>query len=202
MVAVEDLRVGDRVVTLGSRAASDGHPPSRHSGVRRGDRGHHRGGTGSLDLPDDAEEAAVQEMEPIVWIGQRAVNCARHPTPEAVWPVRVQAGAFGANVRVRDLYLSPDHAVFVNDVLVPEKLLIHGTIIARVKRATVTYFHVKLPQHAVMLAEGLPVESYRDTGHRADFHHGDDTIRLFPYFAARLAPERALPWETRGARSW
>ena len=48
---------------------------------------------------------------PVVWIGQRAVNCAAHPKPEAVWPVRVQAGAFGENVPVRDLYLSPGHAM-------------------------------------------------------------------------------------------
>ena len=72
--------------------------------------------------------------EPIVWIGQRAVNCARHPKPETVWPVRVQAGAFGENVPVRDLYLSPDHAVFVNDVLVPVKLLINGTTMRQVER--------------------------------------------------------------------
>jgi hypothetical protein len=57
--------------------------------------------------------------EAIVWVGSRTMDCARHPRPETVWPVRVRAGAFGENVPVRDLYLSPDHAVFVNDVLVP-----------------------------------------------------------------------------------
>ena len=137
--------------------------------------------------------------EPIVWIGQRAVNCDNHPRPETVWPVRVRAGAFGANVPVRDLYLSPDHAVFVNGVLVPVKLLMNGTTIARVKRARVRYFHVELPRHAVILAEGLPVESYLDTGDRPNFRRAGDTIRLFPDFAARFAPEAALVWETRGA---
>jgi hypothetical protein len=138
-------------------------------------------------------------IEPIVWLGQRAVNCARHPKPETVWPVRVRAGAFGANVPVRDLYLSPDHAVFVNDVLVPVKLLINGTSIAQVKQNRVTYYHVELPDHGVILAEGLTVESYLDTGDRTDFHHDSATIRLFPDFTARLAPENASRWETRGA---
>jgi hypothetical protein len=87
----------------------------------------------------------------------------------------------------------------VNDVLVPVKLLINGTSIAQVKQNRATYYHVELPRHAVILAEGLTVESYLDTGDRADFHHGDATIRLFPDFAARLAPESALLWETRGA---
>ncbi len=129
--------------------------------------------------------------EEIVWIGQRTVNCAAHPAPETVWPVRVRAGAFGRNVPERDLYLSPDHAVFVNDVLVPVKLLIDGADIVQVKRDRVRYFHVELPRHSVILAEGLTVESYLESSDRMDFQ-GDVTIRLFPDFVARL-------WETRGA---
>jgi Hint domain len=57
--------------------------------------------------------------EPMVSINQRTVNYRAHPKPESVWPVRMSAGAFGVNIPARDLYLSSDHAVFVNDVLVP-----------------------------------------------------------------------------------
>jgi hypothetical protein len=147
----------------------------------------------------DRAVTADGRAEPIVWIGQRTVNCARHPNPETVWPVRVSAGAFGENVPVQDLYLSPDHAGFVNDVLVPVKLLVNGRSIARVKRNQVTCFHVELSRHAVIVAEGLPVESYLDTGDRANFAWSGDTIRLFPDFAARPAPDAALLWEARAA---
>ena len=133
--------------------------------------------------------------EPIVWVGQRAIDCRSHPAPETVWPIRVQAGAFSQNLPVYDLYLSPDHAVFVNDVLVPVKLLVDGTSIAPAPRDRVRYFHVELPRHAIILAEALPVESYLDTGDRANFA-GGETIRLFPDFAHRVA---AATWETRGA---
>ena len=137
-------------------------------------------------------------QEPIVWIGQRTVRCDRHPKPETVWPVRVRAGALGENVPVRDLYLSPDHAVFVNDVLVPVRLLINGTSITQVKRDRVRYFHVELPRHAVILAEGLTVESYLDTGDRMDFEQGG-VMRLFPDFGAARRPDAAWIWETKGA---
>jgi hypothetical protein len=155
-IRIEDLSVGDRVVTV------DG------------------------------------EIEPIVWIGKRAVNCRAHPRPETVWPVRVRTGAFAENVPVRDLYLSPDHAVFVNDMLVPAKLLIDGIQITQVKRDQVAYYHVELPRHAIILADDLPVESYLDLGDRANFDQGHETIRLFPDLAARLAPTTAMLWETRG----
>ena len=61
-----------------------------------------------------------------------------------------------------------------------------------------TYYRVELPEHAEILTEGLPVESYLDAGDRANFV-GTGTIRLFPDFTVRLAPESAMLWETRAA---
>jgi hypothetical protein len=113
--------------------------------------------------------------------------------------VRVREGAFGPGAPVRDLWLSPDHAVFVDGVLVPVKLLIDGAGIAQVQRDRVTYYHVELPEHALILAEALPVESYLDTGDRADFGRDSGAMRLFPDFGARLAPNTAMIWETRAA---
>jgi Hint domain len=137
--------------------------------------------------------------EPIVWLGRRVVNCRAHPNPETVWPVCVSAGAFGDGLPMRDLWLSPDHAVFVDGVLVPVKLLVNGATIAQAERRSVAYYHVELPRHAVILAEGLPVESYLDIGDRADFGCDKATIRLFPDFGTRPLPESATIWETRGA---
>jgi hypothetical protein len=133
----------------------------------------------------------------VVWVGSRAVDCARHPRPETVWPVRVSAGAFGVGRPGRDLYLSPDHAVFVDGVLVPVRLLVNGTTIAQVKRKRVVYYHVELSEHDVVLAEGLAVESYLDMGDRQEFA-GGEVMRLHPDFGARLRPEAALVWEAVG----
>ena len=135
--------------------------------------------------------AKFEGLAPVKWIGRRQVDSARHPDPRKVWPVRVTIDAFGPAQPRRDLWLSPDHCVFVADVLIPVKYLINGTSIAQVQMDHVTYYHVELPQHDVLLAEGLPAESYLDTGARCNFENGGSLIALHPDFGA-------LRWEAEG----
>jgi hypothetical protein len=66
----------------------------------------------------------------------------------------------------RDLLLSPDHAVYVDGALIPIRYLINGRSIVPTASRTVIYYHLELPRHDVLLAEGLPAESYLDTGNR------------------------------------
>jgi len=136
-------------------------------------------------------------VQPIRWIGHRRVDCARHPQPHSVWPVRVRAGAFGPGQPARDLRLSPDHAIYLMDVLIPVKYLIDGNSVVQEPVNEVTYYHVELPQHSVLLAEGLPVESYLDTGDRANFANGEGPMRLFPDFATPSL-DTASVWEAKG----
>jgi hypothetical protein len=134
----------------------------------------------------DRVQLVVGSACEVVWIGQRTVDCSRHPRPKQVWPVRIAAGAFGSGQPYRDLLLSPDHAVYVGEVLIPVKYLINGSSIVQVPVDEVTYYHVELPQHAVLLADGLPVESYLDTGDRSHFANGGGPIALHPDFASRI----------------
>jgi hypothetical protein len=88
--------------------------------------------------------------------------------------------------------LSPDHAGLVDGLLVPARLLVNGATIAwEVDLAAVIYYHVELDRHDVLLAEGLPVESYLDTGDRGNFANGDGPVALHPDFASRA-------WEASG----
>jgi hypothetical protein len=106
---------------------------------------------------------------PVVWLGHAGINCAAQPRPREVWPVRVSAGAFGHGTPARDLYLSADHSVYVDGALVPVRYLLNGTTVAQIRCRSITYWHVELPRHAALLAEGLFAESYLDTGNRAAF---------------------------------
>jgi allophanate hydrolase subunit 2 len=125
---------------------------------------------------------------PVVWIGQRRLDCTRHPRPHLVLPIRVRAGAFGDGLPARDLVLSPDHSLFVaseagGGVLVPVYLLLNGATIVRDQVAEAHYFHVELSAHDVLFAEGLPAESYLDTGNRASFANGGAHLVLHPDFS-------------------
>jgi hypothetical protein len=103
---------------------------------------------------------------PIIWIGRREVDCRRHAEPSAMHPICIRRGAFGPGRPTRDLFLSPDHAVFFEDVLIPVRHLIDGVGVSRDQRDHVTYFHLELPTHDLLLAEGLAVQSFLDAGQR------------------------------------
>jgi len=116
-------------------------------------------------------------IRPVVWIGWRRIDCSRHPRPQEVWPVRVRAGAFGDGTPLADLLLSPDHAVLVAGGLIPIRYLVNGRTIVQEAVDAITYWHVELERHGVILAEGLPCESYLDTGNRAAFEGGARRVR-------------------------
>lgn len=130
-------------------------------------------------------------VAPMLWIGHRRIDCRKHPNARRVWPVRIGVDAFGPGRPRRDLFLSPNHAVFVEDVLIPVKYLINDVTIAQVQRGSVTYYQVELESHSVLQAEGLSVESYLDTGDRSSFLGGDGPIALYPDFTS-------LQWESEG----
>ena len=126
---------------------------------------------------------ATGTARPIRWIGRRAIVCRQHPAPGKVLPVRIVAGAFGPGRPARDVRLSPDHAVLAEGVLIPVQHLVNGVTIHQERPRTALYYHVELPSHDVVLAEGLAVESYLDSGNRMQFE-GGTTTALHADFAA------------------
>ena len=134
---------------------------------------------------------------PVKWLGHRLVDCARHPRPHDVMPVRVMRGAFGPGLPARDLLLSPDHALYAEGRLVPVRYLVNGASIAQEKAGKITYWHVELPAHDVLFAEGLPAESYLDTGNRRAFVEAEGAIQMTPEFARDIwAAEGCAPLVT------
>ena len=139
---------------------------------------------------------------PVRWIGHRRIDLARHPRPDQARPIRIRAGALGPATPVRDLFLSPEHALFLDGALVPAALLVDGDAIAPdpvVRR--IRYYHVELDAHAVLLAEGAAAESYREDGNRMDFDNGGIVVALHPAFApGAIGAKPCAPLVTHGGR--
>ena len=130
----------------------------------------------------------------IIWIGHSRVDCRRHPRPREVLPVRLAMGAIGDGLPERDLWLSPDHGLFIDGHLVPVRYLLNGATVEQPDAGhadAVQYFHVELETHDILLAEGLPAESYLDTGNRSAFANGGVVAMAAPDFARRV-------WEAAG----
>lgn len=135
----------------------------------------------------------------VVWLGHRRVDCRRHPRRQDVLPVRIAAHAFGLGRPARDLLLSPDHAVFSDGVLIPIRYLLNDATVRQEDAAAVIYWHVELAEHGVLLAEGLPAESYLDTGNRGAFANAGAMVMAHPDFARSVWAERGCaPLVTEG----
>jgi hypothetical protein len=113
---------------------------------------------------------ASGEAKPIHWIGRRTINIRRHPDPDMVRPIRIAAGALAEATPTRDLLVSPDHAILLDGALIPARLLVnHRSVTEMTETRSVTYFHVELDRHDIIVANGALAESYLDTGNRAIF---------------------------------
>ncbi len=75
--------------------------------------------------------------------------------------------------------------------------LVNGTSLARMPVETVTYWHVELDAHDILLAEGLPAESYLDLGSRPWFAGSDAPLHA-PDFVPAQAPGRCRPVALEG----
>ncbi|WP_437871155.1 Hint domain-containing protein [Methylorubrum extorquens] len=148
----------------------------------------------------DLAATATGALRRIIWIGHRKIASESASLAFNQQPVRVRAGAFGPGLPARDLFLSPGHPVLVGadadnegGVLVPVMCLINGTTVTREPVTSVTYWHVELDVHDILLAEGLPAESYIDGGDRTFFSEGSDHALHNPDFVPQGWGARCRP---------
>ncbi len=135
----------------------------------------------------------------IIWAGQRHIDLTRHAVPEKAQPIRIMAGAFGDNQPVRDLLLSPDHALYIDGHLIEAKTLVNGVTVTQDKtRRSVTSHHIELACHDIVLADGLAAETFLDSGNRGNFNMNASPLALHPDFAAQSRQRACAPLAVGG----
>jgi len=122
-------------------------------------------------------------LAPVIWVGSRTLQVRGHSRPETMRPVRIAAGALAEGIPARDLLVSPDHAIHLQGHLIPAKTLVNGCSIVQLDVETVTYHHIELPAHGILLAENTPAESYLDTGNRGMFGSHASSVVVHPGLA-------------------
>ena len=137
---------------------------------------------------------ASGDVRPVRWIGHKTI-VSRFADPLKAYPIRIAAGALGAELPARDLLVSPDHALLVDGALVQAGALVNGMSITRHTPADerFTWFHIELEDHALVLAEGAPAETYVDNVTRRRFDNYAEFAALYGDDDVAAIPELDLP---------
>lgn len=145
----------------------------------------------------DLVTTADGHAAPVRWIGRQTISRV-FADPLRVMPIRIQAGALEESLPSRDLLLSTDHAILVGGVLIQAGALVNGSSIRRETDVpvTFTYYHVELDDHALILAEGVPAETFIDNVDRLSFDNWEEHETLYPDGHAM----RELPYARAQAR--
>ncbi|WP_137112045.1 Hint domain-containing protein [Rhodobacter sp. SY28-1] len=110
-------------------------------------------------------------LQPVRWIGKQQLRFVDSPLLEKFRPIHFDAGSLGDGVPRWPLTVSPQHAILLRDrfasllfgeseVLVAAKHFVNGTTVrVDAECDEITYCHILLDLHAIILAEGAEVES-------------------------------------------
>ncbi|WP_343069833.1 Hint domain-containing protein [Paracoccus amoyensis] len=110
-------------------------------------------------------------LQPVRWRSSRRIGPDELRTNPKLLPIRIAAGALGANQPSRDLLVSPQHRILVrsaiarrmfgaDELLVPARQLLDLPSVSIVQDAhDVTYVHLMFDHHEVLMSNGAQTES-------------------------------------------
>jgi hypothetical protein len=129
----------------------------------------------------DVISTADGGVRKVLWIGKQTASSAF--TPAKNLPVEITIGAFGNNLPTRPLRVSPGHSLLVGGVFPIASALINDITVRQLTREELpdifTYYHIEVEDHALILAEGVPAETFLDAFSRKVFSNWREYVELF-----------------------
>ena len=156
--------------------------------------------------PGDEVLTRDHGYRPIDWIGSQTIGAPRLAVEPALQPVRIRAGALGPGMPDRDLLVSRQHRMLVQDVRA-ELLFGEAEVLVRALHLVglpgvdvaqvpeVTYIHLLFDRHEVVLADGCWSESFQPGDRTLAGFDADQRAELYTIFPdlARPAATESYP---------
>lgn len=122
-----------------------------------------------------------QRVIKVKWIGRQTLNPVFAKLDRAM-PIKISAGALGNDLPSQDLFVSPDHAMLVQGVLVHAKALVNNRTIMQMQSwpGDVEYYHIETENHELILANGAAAETFIDNVSRKEFDNWAEYETLYP----------------------
>jgi hypothetical protein len=124
-----------------------------------------------------------QRSVKIKWIGKQVINPVFAKLNQEL-PIKISAHAIDINVPERDLFLSPNHAVLIEGIMMCAKSLVNGNTIYQVSgmKDDIEYYHIMTENHEIIISEGVPSETLHLNGEIKldDFVNSHELKKAFP----------------------
>ncbi len=160
--------------------------------------------------------------QPVRWIGRRMLTREELAARPALTPIRIKAGTLAPGCPARDLRVSPNHRILIEDwrvdylfgqpaAFIRARDLVDGrSVVQEPPAEEVTYYHLLLDRHEVLIAEDAPSESFypgpwtlSEIGPEAlvDLFRRNFTFALAPAAFGPLAHPALSAWEAAALRA-
>ena len=135
----------------------------------------------TLNLGDTVITNSGEHL-PIKWIGIQTKVLSEIQDPITTLPVKISKDAIEMGIPSQELHVSPNHAVYIEGLLINAGALVNDiNIIQYSPSETFKYYHIELDSHELIIADGLPSESYLPQNEkRSSFDNHSDFEEKYP----------------------